>query len=226
MKWNGCSEVVLTNVDRGTHRLYVTVKDSKGKTPIKSDVISFTVQRVSTGLTVNPITGDDYVDQYDPGTVKVFGCYECESSQLPRPGWVTLWFPTDGLESKAVEILAQPQTVTRQIMTAAGTKTVVETYNWVIEVPREILQSEASFEARVRSVPDTSDAIPITSRTTSTHSVDPAISRAFSGQSDPADYSKQFPGIFTTPGQTNPAFPGVSTTPGQTNPAFTPKYTP
>lgn len=223
----GDSEVVLTNVDRGTHRLYVTVKDSRGRTLIKSDVITFTLQRVTSKLIVNPITGDDYVDNYDPDTVKILGCYECakrkqdegedsDSSQY-LPAWITLSFPTSDWVSLPVEVLANPETVERVIETRNGPKTVVETYNWVVEVPRELLESEASFEARAQLEPETNDPAPIEerleklpfeSKTTSTHSVDPALFKAFFDGVAPGDYSPSPPADYRSKG------------------AFTPKYTP
>ena len=207
----GSSSVELTNVDRGTHQLYVTVKDSKGKTLIQSDAISFTLQKVNQGLVVNPVTGDDYVNASDPGTVPVRGLYTGSSVN-----GIFLRFPVRQAVTAAVPVGSE-QTVEYEIITADGRRELVtETFNWEIEVPREWLETEASFEAVARTASRNEV------KTTSIHSVDPALWRplpadfaATSGQTNPA-----YPGVSTTPGQTNPAFPGVSTTPGQTNPAF------
>jgi len=248
----GSSQITLTGVDRGTHKLYVKVSDTKGKTLIKSDTISFTVRQVPPKLIVNPITGDDYVDNYDPRWVKILGCYECTDSKryedrdnkrdkrrrvkLIPSAWVSLWFPARGWESRPVGVFPEAKTVEYMINTKDGPKTVVETFNWVVRVPRDFLATEASFEARVRiyTTEEYPAAAPLPGevplkefKTTSTHSVDPSLFKAFYNPAPNADYGSEFGGISTTPGETNPAFPGVSTTPpGQTNPAFKPKYTP
>ncbi len=187
----GISEVILTNVDRGTHRLYVTVKDSKGKTLIKSDVITFTVQRVGQELTVDAITGDDYVTRSDPSTVIVTG--EWTGAGIAR---VFLRFPVRGVVTKAVAVESGD--------------------TWEIEVDRKWLETEASFDA----VAVISPANQIKTTSTHSVDPElwqplPADFATTPGQTNPA-----YPGVPTTPGQTNPAYPGVSTTPGQTNPAF------
>ena len=232
----GSSLVSLTGVDRGTHKLFVKVSDSKGKTLIKSDTISFTVRQTHPKLIVNPITGDDHVDQYDPRGVSIVGCYECEirrSDEDPStslkpppahgalPAWVTLWFPANDWKSETVRVLPNPETVEYVINTKDGPKNVVETYNWVVEVPRELLATEASFEARVRVYPrqyeegpaPSEDAVPLVEfKTTSTHSVDQSAFKAIYGvppadyaPPPAADYSRKEGGIPATPG-TNPAY--------------------
>jgi len=241
----GSSQVSLTRVDRGTHKMYVKVSDSKGKTLIKSDTISFTVRQTHPKLIVNPITGDDYVDNYDdPRGVRIMGCYECEirksyddpstvlkppPAHEALPAWVTLWFPASDWKSDTVRVLINPETVEYVINTKDGPKTVVETYNWFVKVPRELLATEASFEARVRVyaredeglAPPEDDAVYLVEfKTTSTHSVDPSVSKAFYSPAPGADYGSEFGGISTTPGQTNPALkPNYA-------PGYTPKYTP
>ncbi len=213
----GRSEITLTGVDRGTHRLYVTVRDSKGKTLIRSATISFTLHKVDQDLIVNPITGDDYVRRpdYDKATdldtVPVRGMYTGRSI-----GGIFLRFPVRQAVTDAVPV-GPEQTIKYWIITADGRREqVIETYNWEIKVPREWLETEASFEAVAIITPQNQI------KTTSTHSVDPELWRPLSpdytttpGQTNPA-----YPGIITTPGETNPAFPGVPTTPGATNPAF------
>ena len=222
----GSSEVLLANVDRGTHRLYVTVKDSKGKTLIKSDAISFTLQRVGQelDLIVNPITGDDYVRRpdYPNGgvldTLPVRGLYGGGGAGKTL---VFLRFPVRQVVTKAVPVESK-QTITYTIVTADGRREeVTETYNWEIEVPREWLESEASFEAVARFSPG-GNVIASEVKTTSTHSVDPAFWRPLPADftTTPGETNPAYPGVSTTPGETNPAFPGVPTTPGQTNPAF------
>ncbi len=213
----GGSEIILTGVDRGTHKLYVTVRDSKGKTLIKSSEISFTLHKVSQELVVNPITGDDYVrrpDYYDGNngdTVTIRGIYTGRSV-----GGIFLRFPVRQAVTDAVPVGSE-QTIKYWIITADGRREqVIENFNWEVEVPREWLETEASFEAVAIISPQNE------LKTTSTHSVAPELWKPLPpdytttpGQTNPA-----YPGIIDTPGQTNPAFPGVPTTPGQTNPAF------
>ena len=213
----GRSEITLTGVDRGTHNMYVTVRDSKGKTLIKSGEISFTLHKVNQDLVVNPITGDDYVRRpdYDNGnnrdTVPVRGSYTGRSV-----GGIFLRFPVRQTVTNAVPV-GPEQTIKYWIITADNRREqVTETFNWEIEVPREWLETEASFEAVAIISPQNEV------KTTSTHSVDPTLWRPLPpdytttpGQTNPA-----YPGIIATPGETNPAFPGVPTTPGATNPAF------
>ena len=231
----GSSQVSLNGVDRGSHDLYVKVSDSKGKTLIKSDTISFTVRQPHPKLIVNPITGDDFVDKYDSRGVSILGCYECEirrSDEDPStllkpapahealPAWVTLWFPASDWKSETVRVLANPETVEYVINTKDGPKTVVETYNWVVEVSRELLAREASFEARVRVYPreyqqgpaPSEDAVPLVEfKTTSTHSVDQSAFKPIYGAPPAdyrpppaADYSRKEGGIPATPN--NPAY--------------------
>jgi hypothetical protein len=125
------------------------------------------------------------------------------------------------------------KTVERVINTSQGPRKVVETYNWVIKVPRAWLQTEASFEVRVRNIPKMYEntpigdiplaTIPIAVKTTSTHSVDPELWRPLPSDytTSPVETNRAYPGVPTTPGKTNPAYPGVpTTTPGQINPAY------
>ena len=224
----GSSTVELTDVARGTHSLYVTIKDSKGKTLIKSDEISFTLQRVNQDLVVNPITGDDYVRRPDYvdgtslSTVPVRGLYTGRSA-----GGIFLRFPIRQVVTDAVPV-GETQTIKYWIITADGRREqVTETFNWEIQVPREWLETEASFEAA--AIISSQNVV----KTTSIHSVDPAVWRPLpanftttpsdgypSVPTTPGETNPAFPGVPTTPGQTNPAFPGVPTTPGQTNPAY------
>jgi hypothetical protein len=177
----GNSEVVLTGVERGTHRLYVKVSDSKGKTLIKSSVISFTVHQTRPEITVNPITGDDYISTNDPSSVPVRGMSDGD-------GPVILRFPGGGQEFGPGEVSPETQTDGN------------ETYNWEILVPRSVLEKEASFEARAGRF-----------KTISTHSVDPKLFSGFrryepNWTPPPADYTPPTGGIPTTQGQTNPGF--------------------
>ena len=240
----GSGQVSLTGVDRGTHKLHVKVADSKGKILIKSDTISFTVRQTPPKLIVNRITGDDHVDKYDPRRVSIVGCYECEirrSGEDPStllkpppahealPAWVTLWFPTSGWKSGPVRVLPNPETVEYVINTQNGPKTVVETYNWEVQaVPRELLATEASFEARVRVYPrqyekdnaPSEDEVPLVEyKTTSTHSVGQSAFKAVYGL-PPVDYTAPPAADFSRKEG------GISATPGRTNPAFKPQYAP
>ena len=254
----GRSEITLTGVDRGTHKMYVTVRDSKGKTLIKSDTISFTALRFTPGITVNPISGDDNIDRYDDNYVLVRGLFrrgdivrdengdpvENNNGEFVTDAWITLRFPegsADDWQSPRVQALAEPKTEDYSIKTASGPLRVVETYNWEIRVPAGLLAAELSFDASARLLPaalypdpqSLSDkefyAVPVNSKTTSTHSVAPDVFSGYgkpysepSWAPSPPNYDPSTGGIPTTPGQTNPAFPPISTTPGQTNPAFTP----
>jgi hypothetical protein len=177
----GSSQIELTGVDRGTHKLYVKVQDSKGKTLIKSRVISFTVHQTRPEITVNPITGDDYIGINDPSSVPVRGM-----SDVAGP--VILRFPGSGQEFGPSEVSPETQTDGN------------ETYNWEVLVPRSVLEKEASFEARAGRF-----------KTISTHSVDPKLFSGFrryepNWTPPPANYTPSTGGIPTTPGQTNPGF--------------------
>lgn len=237
----GSGQVSLTGVDRGTHKLYVKVSDSKGKTLIKSDTISFTVRQTHPKLIVNRITGDDYVDRFDPRRVSIVGCYECEvrrsdedpSTRLKRPpadealpAWVTLWFPASDWKSEPVRVLPNPEIVEYVINTEDGPKTVVETYNWEVRaVPRELLAAEASFEARVRVYPrqyeegraPSEGAVPLVEfKTTSTHSVGQSAFKAVYGM-PPVDYTPPPAADYSRKEGGIPATPG-------TNPAYKSNY--
>ena len=190
----GSTEVIVTGVERGTHRLNAKVSDSKGKTLIKSKTSTFTLHRTQpdAAITVDPITGDDYIDTTDPLIVRVTGTSEV--------GPVTLRFPASGSEYGPSEE-APPE------VGADG----VETTAWEILVPRSVLEGEVSFYAEAQKGRYSA---------TSTHSVASELfTSAFRAPpDDPTTYSPRPPADFTNPGG------GISTTPGQTNPAFNPSY--
>ena len=235
----GRSEITLTGVDRGTHNMYVTVRDSKGKTLIQSETINFTLHQAHSSITVNPITGDDYVNKYDPDVVPVRGLYTGTSG-----AGVYLRFPVTGLVTKWVSVGATKE-IKYTIVTADGReKLVTETYNWEILVPHKLLATEASFEAIAKAIPDPSrPEISFEFKTTSTHSIDPEVFRGRFGddrwQKDEradfyrknkeffaADEETEFKPSPSTPVETDVIFdPGTLEPPqtsGQVNPAFNP----
>jgi len=227
----GSSAIELTGVDRGTHKLRVKVSDSSGKTLIESRETSFTVLKVGSTLTVNPITGDNYISQQDPSRVIVRGLYKGSDEEGTD---VSLWFPVRERETRSVPVMETKTETFTVVGTDGNEMQVVEIYNWEIGVPRRFLETESSFEARARTATASSrgpsvqplDADGgllrpsdkaggfIKARMTSTHSVDPGLSSNFqvhepSGEPDysmpGADYSPQNEGISSDPG-TNPAF--------------------
>ena len=231
----GSSQIQLARVARGTHSLYVKVTDSKGKTLIKSESITFTLHSTHVSITVNPITGDDYVNKYDPGTVPVRGMYEGVSG-----AGVYLRFPATGLVTKLVPV-GETKEIKYTIIAPDGEeKLVTETYNWEIPVPRELLTAEASFQAVAKIIPD--PARPENAfefGTSSTHSVDPELFKGFADDrwqgDDLADFYRKNEEFFeadeftefkpspSTPNETNPVFDtGTMSTPGEINPAFNP----
>lgn len=179
----GSSEILLKGVDRGTHRLYTTVTDSKGKTLIKSKTITFTLHRThpQSAITVDPITGDNYVDTDDPSTVRITGTSDVGPVILRFPGSGKVFGPS--LERVTGDEVAK----------------------WEILVPRSVLAREASFYAESQggrfSAISTHSVAP------------ELFSAAFQSPDDPANYDPSAPadytprdgGISTTPG-TNPAF--------------------
>lgn len=242
----GISFIDFAGVDRGEHKLYVTVKDSSGRVVAKSDEITFTLQRYKSNLVVNPITGDDRVTTRDPDKVLVRGLFTGAGD-----AGIYLRFPVIGLISKTVPV-GETKQAKYTIKTSDGREQLVtETYNWEIEVPRDLLAEASSFEAIAKTIPDPSrPEIAFETKTTSTHSVDPDLFAGFAGDPDDrrSDYiagrnffaadrkteyrpSPSSPGAtnpvfgtgtMTTPGRLNPAFnPGSISTPGQVNPAFT-----
>jgi len=54
----GSGEITLAGVDPGTHELRVKVSDTKGKTLIESPVVSFTLQRSPSRITVGEVAPD------------------------------------------------------------------------------------------------------------------------------------------------------------------------
>jgi hypothetical protein len=228
----GSSVIELTRVDRGIHKLRVKVSDSSGKTLVESGVITFTLQKVGSSLTVNPITGDNYVDQHDPALVKIRGLYKGPDEEDTL---VSLWFPVRGKETRSVRV-TETKTEESTVVTMDGRQMQVnEIYNWEIRVPRRYLETDASFEARARLARATGDKVnlledrrlrpsedaggSIKARMTSTHSVAPGLSsgyRAYEPSSDGPDYS-------LPPADYTPQTGGSSAAPG-TNPAFKPNY--
>lgn len=238
----GSSQITLTGVDRGTHELYVKVSDSKGKTLVKSDTISFTALRFTPGITVNPISGDDTIDRFDNDYVLVRGLFrrgeivrdeygdpvKNENGEVVTDAWIVLQFPERSEEDwqiPRVQALAEPKTEDYWIETASGPLRVVETYNWEIPVPADLLAAKMTFDASARLLPATLypdpealsdtefDAVPVNSKATSTHSVAPGV---FSGYRKP--YSK--PDWTPSPPNYEPSTGGIPATPRQTNPAF------
>lgn len=229
----GSGVVEFVGVDRGQHTLFITLKDSKGKVLIESEKITFTLQKNKPNLVVNPITGDDLVNMRDPKVVLVRGSY----TGNPGTG-IYLRFPVIGLISKTVPV-GETKEAKYTITTPDGrSQLVTETYNWQIEVPLELLASEASFEAVARTIPDpTRPEVAFESKTTSTHSVDPRVFDRFAGDTRSladrradylggreffeADRKTEYRPTSSTAGRTNPAFgTGTMSTPGQNNPAF------
>jgi hypothetical protein len=180
----GDSLVELTDLERGTQQLQAQIIDSKGKVLITSDVISFTVQRTQTRVSVNPVTGDDYVDLKEAGSsVTVSGSY---TGADKKDAEVSLRFPASGWVSAPTA--------------------VNEDGTWSISVPGELLAREASFNA-------TASVNNMEFQTTSTHSIDRKAFQRYQAPAS-ADYKptpsagfdSQGGSILTTPGRTNPAF--------------------
>lgn len=226
----GSSQIELTRIDRGTHELLAKVSDSGGKTLIESRVISFTLLSVVASLSVNPITGDNYLDRHDPALVKVRGLYKGTEKEGTE---ISLWFPQRQKETRSVPVMEETKTEKSLVTTIDGTTIeVTETYNWEILVPRGYLQTESTFEARARQAsaadgsvqplgvgllrPADQETGAIRARMTSRFTVDSALSSRPYDPSAETDYN--LPSADYSPPQS-----GISTTPG-TNPAFKPNY--
>lgn len=231
----GSPVIDLTGIERGIHQLRVAISDASGKKLIESGVTTFTVMKVGSTLTVNPVTGDNYISRQDPATVLVRGLYKGSDEEGTD---VSLWFPVRERETRSVAVM---ETKT-ETFTVAGTDgnpmQVVEIYNWEIGVPRRFLATESSFEARARTATASSrgpSILPvdagagllrpsektggfIKARMTSTHSVAPGMSSGFQVQEPSGEPDYNMPGVDYSPHNESSA-----SNPG-TNPAFTPNY--
>lgn len=200
----GSSEVELPNLGRGTHQLYATVTNSRGRVLVESDEISFTVQlKANAVIGVDPIGGDDYLglgDTTTDGGVEVTGTYRGPAA--PAPGEIdatriVLYFP-DGSSTPPV---------------------AVKDGRWTVVVPMPLL-GWGQLEARAGMMKGGYFMLsgPSSKKRFGVH---PSLFPGYRGNyvpSNPANYSPAGPAEYTAPRQ------GISTTPGQTNPAFMPRY--
>lgn len=178
----GNDAIELTGVDRGTHELWVTVTDSKGKTLIESKKISFTLQRTQ------PVNVRQVAPNPDPGKQGKYiisGQFLGGPVALPAAGGaeVTIRFPGSEKEYKGK---------------------VDEFLNWEVEVGSEPAV-ETQFDVNVKVLnlefTKTQDINPTISQPVYM----PPPSNSYTPPGTP-DYRSKSGGISTTPGQTNPAF--------------------
>ncbi|MGB5450983.1 MAG: DUF4124 domain-containing protein [Sedimenticolaceae bacterium] len=176
----GSSQIELTGVDPGTHKLQAIVSDSKGKTLIESETVSFTLLRMQPirvlQVAPNPSNVDEYIisGQFLGGPVAQPDSAGAE---------VTIHFPDSDEKYKGK---------------------VDKNLNWVVEVGSEPA-IEKRFDVAVKVLDlefkKTQDINPSISRPVYT----PPPSSGYL-PSPATDYRAKGGGISTTPGQTNPAF--------------------
>jgi hypothetical protein len=176
----GSSEITLTGVDPGTHKLQARVSDSGGKTLIESETMSFTLLRMQPikVLQVAPNPKND-------GTYIISGQFLGGPVAQPDAAGaeVTIRFPDSDDEYKGK---------------------VDKLLNWVVEVDSEPA-TEERFDVTVKVLDlefkKTQDINPSVSRPTYT----PPPSSGYA-PSPATDYRAKGGGISTTPGRTNPAY--------------------
>lgn len=181
----GSSAVVLTGVDRGTHTLRVNVFDSRGKTLIESETVSFTLLRTQPlrVLQVAPNPKND-------GTFIISGQFLGGPMAQPDAAGtkVTIRFPDSGKEY---------------------TGTVDKFLNWVVEVGKEpATENKFAVAARVLNLDFKKTQDINQSIYKPTYTPPTSIAPSTPGFAPPPgpDYRGDGRGISTTPGQTNPAF--------------------
>ena len=176
----GSSEITLTGVDPGTHKLQARVSDSKGKMLIESEIVSFTLLRMQPikVLQVAPNPNND-------GTYIISGQFLGGPVAQPDAGGaeVTIRFPDSDDEYQGK---------------------VDRNLNWEVEVGSEPA-IEKRFDVAVKVLDlefkKTQDINPSISRPTYT----PPPSGGYV-PSPATDYRAKGGGISTTPGRTNPAY--------------------
>jgi hypothetical protein len=175
----GSSNVELTGVDPGEHRLRAKVIDAKGKTLIESEQVTFTLQRMLLKIQVKKVEADP--DR--PGKFTISGTF-----LGPRDSDVTLLFSDVGgtYGGKVGDYGAWTIDV--------GSEPAAEAIQNRLEV-RVVTPASAEFK-RVLDVKQ----VPI-----SNANYRAADSPGYDATASP-DYSPTGSSVSTTPGKTNPAF--------------------